>query len=191
MKRNPSPRKVKKENPSQSWQWVLGSVSCQEHMKNVSGRTWLLFSPTATVKTPLHLLIPEMCKCESFCLPMNEIEYFYQLLITDEENERERWSHLSKFIKEEGRDTEPIGMSTPELDPFQEINVVWYINNVHEGMVKPERKFCMEGFLRYKNNWECSETQYLFFGSVIMLLPETYSNILETYFLFPEKGIFL
>lgn len=122
---------------------------------------------------------------------MNEIEYFYQLLITDEENERERWSHLSKFIKEEGRDTEPIGMSTPELDSFQEINVVWCINNVHEGMVKPERKFCMEGFLRYKKNWECSETQYLFFGSVIMLLPETYSNILETYFLFPEKGIFL
>lgn len=83
---------------------------------------------------------------------MNEIEYFYQLLITDEENERERWSHLSKFIKEEGRETKPIGISNPELDPIQEINVAWCINNVREGiitvLVKSGKKFCMEGFLR-------------------------------------------
>lgn len=83
---------------------------------------------------------------------MNEIEYFYQLLITDEENERERWSHLSKFIKEEGRDTKLIGISNTELDPIQETNVAWCINSVREGiivvLVKSGRKFCMEGFLR-------------------------------------------
>lgn len=59
---------------------------------------------------------------------------------------------MSKFIKEEGRDTDPMGISKPELDPFQDVTVVWCINHVREGMVivlvMSGRKFHMEGFLR-------------------------------------------
>lgn len=71
---------------------------------------------------------------------------------------------MSKFIREEGGDTGPVSISTPELDPFQEMVIVWCINNVCEGMViilvMSGRKFHIEGFLRYKKN-ECAETQYL------------------------------
>lgn len=71
---------------------------------------------------------------------MNEIEYFYQLHSTDEEDETERRSYLSKFVKWESWDIEPV-LSTPELDPFQKIMIVWYINNVVMYIIMSGRKF--------------------------------------------------
>lgn len=77
-------------------------------------------------------------------------------------------------------------LSTPELDPFPETVVAWCRNNVCEGMVMcvsyVRREISHAGVSQVDTDGSAQKLSSLCLAPVIMLSPETFPNILKSYF---------